>query len=269
MIMIKVIVTGVCGRMGGMITKLVCEQADMGLVGAIERQGHPAIGADAGEKVGFGKIGIPVSERLEEVISSGEVVIDFTNPETTIAHLEIAASNHKAMVIGTTGLNETHVARIKELSTVIPIVFAPNMSIGVNLLFKLVGEVARVLGDDYEVEIIEAHHHHKKDAPSGTALKLGKVIADNLNRDFNQVAVYGRQGQIGERKKDEIGIFAVRMGDVVGEHTVIFGSEGERIEITHRAHSRLTFVQGAIKAVRFVAKAAPGLYDMQDVLKIK
>ncbi|MFH1563339.1 MAG: 4-hydroxy-tetrahydrodipicolinate reductase [Nitrospirota bacterium] len=267
--MIKVIVTGVCGRMGGMIAKLVCEQADMELIGAIERQGLLAIGTDAGEKVGFGKIGIPISERLEEVIASGEVVIEFTNPETTINHLEIAASNHKAIVIGTTGLDEIQIARIKELSRAIPIVFAPNMSIGVNLLFKLVGEVAKVLGDDYEVEIIEAHHHHKKDAPSGTALKLGKVIADNLNRDFNQVVVYGRQGQTGERKKDEIGIFAVRMGDVVGEHTVIFGSEGERLELIHRAHSRLTFVQGAVKAARFVATASPGLYDMQDVLKIK
>ncbi|MFH1457086.1 MAG: 4-hydroxy-tetrahydrodipicolinate reductase [Patescibacteria group bacterium] len=266
--MIKVIVSGICGRMGGMITKLVCEQADMELVGAIERQGHEAIGADAGEKAGFGKIDISVSEQLDKIIGSGEVVIEFTNPEATIAHLEIAASNHKAIIIGTTGLNENQVARIKELSVAIPIVFAPNMSIGVNLLFKLVGEVAKVLGDDYEVEIIEAHHHHKKDAPSGTALKLGKVIADNLNRDFNQVVVYGRQGQTGERKKDEIGIFAVRMGDVVGEHTVIFGSEGERIEITHRAHSRLTFVSGAVKAARFVAKASPGLYDMQDVIKL-
>ncbi|MDI6734609.1 MAG: 4-hydroxy-tetrahydrodipicolinate reductase [bacterium] len=266
--MIKVIVSGVCGRMGEMIAKLVCEQTDMELVGAVERQGHVSIGVDAGEKAGYRKIGVPISERLDEIIGSGEVMIEFTNPETTIDHLEIAALNHKAIVIGTTGLNETQVARIKELSAAIPIVFAPNMSIGVNLLFKLVGEVARVLGDDYEVEIIEAHHHHKKDAPSGTALKLGKVIADNLNRDFEQVAVYGRQGQIGERKKDEIGIFAVRMGDVVGEHTVIFGSEGERIELTHRAHSRLTFVSGAIKAARFVVKAVPGLYDMQDVLKI-
>ncbi len=267
--MIKVIVSGVCGRMGEMIAKLVCEQADMELVGAIERQGHPAIGVDVGEKAGSGKIGLPVGDSLDEIIGLSDVVIEFTNPETTIDHLEIAALNHKAIVIGTTGLNETQVARIKELSVAIPIVFAPNMSIGVNLLFKLVGEIARVLGDDYEVEIIEAHHHHKKDAPSGTALKLGQVIADNLNRNFEQIVVYGRQGQIGERKKDEIGIFAVRMGDVVGEHTVIFGSEGERLELTHRAHSRLTFVQGAVKAARFVANALPGLYDMQNVLKIK
>jgi 4-hydroxy-tetrahydrodipicolinate reductase len=266
--MIKVIVSGVSGRMGSMIAKLVCEQQDMELTAAVERAGHEAIGDDIGEKIGYGKIGIPIRDSLAEVIVSGEVVIEFTNPKTTIEHLEIAASNNKAMVIGTTGLDDAQSLRIKELSSSIPIVFAPNMSVGVNLLFELAAEVARVLGDDYEVEIIEAHHHHKKDAPSGTALKLGKVIANSLNRDFDQVAVYGRQGQIGERKKEEIGIFAIRTGDIVGEHTVIFGNEGERIELTHRAHSRLTFVQGAIKATRFVAKASPGLYDMPDVLQL-
>jgi len=267
--MIKVIVSGVCGRMGSIIAKLVCEQEKMKLIGAVEQPGHLSIGCDVGERIGYGKIDLPIVDNLEKVIKLSDVLIEFTNPKTTIDHLEIAAANNKAMVIGTTGLDETQVAKIKELSNSIPIVFAPNMSIGVNLLFKLVGDVARVLGDDYEVEIIETHHHYKKDAPSGTALKLGEIIADNLNRDFNQVAVYGRHGQIGERKKEEIGILAIRTGDVVGEHTVIFGSEGERIELTHRAHSRLTFAQGAIKAARFVTKTTPGWYDMQDVLKIK
>jgi len=266
--MIKVIVSGVCGRMGSMISRLVCEQKDMELVGAVERPGHEAIGCDISEKLGYEEIGVTIVDNLEQVIELGEVLIEFTNPKTTIEHLEIAASNNKAMVIGTTGLNDTQVARIEKLSNSIPIVFAPNMSIGVNLLFKLVGEVAKILGDDYEIEIIEVHHHHKKDAPSGTAIKLGKIIAESLNRDFNQVTVYGRQGQIGTRKKEEIGIFAVRAGDVVGEHTVLFCTEGERIELIHRAHSRLTFAQGAIKAARFVAKQSPGLYDMQDVLKI-
>lgn len=260
--MIKVIVSGVCGKMGSMIADLVCEQKDMELVGAIEQSGHKEIGCE------FGKTGLSIVDSLQAVIEAGNVLIEFTNPKTTIEHLELAASHKKAMVIGTTGLDDTQVSKIKELSSDIPIVFAPNMSVGVNLLFKLVGEVAKVLGDDYEVEIIEAHHHHKKDAPSGTALKLGQVIADSLNRDFNQVVVYGRQGQVGERKKEEIGILAIRLGDVVGEHTVIFGNEGERIELTHRAHSRLTFAQGAIKAARFVATAPPELYDMQSVLKM-
>jgi len=267
--MINVIVSGVGGRMGSMIAKLVCEQEDMKLVGAVEQSSYGGIGDNVGEKIGYKKIVLPIVDNLKGVIESGTVLIEFTTPKATIDHLEIAASKNKAMVIGTTGLDESQVDKIRELSNSIPIVLAPNMSIGVNLLFKLVGDVARVLGDDFEVEVIEVHHHHKKDAPSGTALKLGKIIADSLNRDFNQVAVYGRQGQVGERKKEEIGILAIRTGDVVGEHTVIFGSEGERIELTHRAHSRLTFAQGAIKAARFVAKATPGLYDMQDVLKIK
>lgn len=266
--MIKVMVSGVCGKMGNIIAKLVCKQEDMELVGAIEQSGHEVIGCDVGKKIGDRKIGVSIEDSLEKVIESGDVLIEFTNPKTTIEHLEIAASNNKAMVIGTTGLDDAQVAKIEELSIAIPIVFAPNMSVGVNLLFKLVGDVAKILGDEYEVEIIEAHHHHKKDAPSGTALKLGKIIAESLNRDFDQVAVYGRQGQLGERKKDEIGIFAIRAGDVVGEHTIIFGSEGERMELTHRAHSRLTFAQGTIKAARFVTNASPGLYDMQDVLKI-
>lgn len=261
-------VSGVCGRMGNMIAKLVCKQEDMELVGAIEQSSHEAIGDDVGKKIGDRKIGVSIENSLEKVIESGDVLIEFTNPKTTIEHLEIAASNNKAMVIGTTGLDDAQVAKIEKLSNSIPIVFAPNMSVGVNLLFKLVRDVAKVLGDDYKVEIIEIHHHHKKDAPSGTALKLGKIIAESLNRDFNQVAVYGRHGHIEERKKEEIGIFAIRTGDVVGEHTVIFGSEGERIEFIHRAHSRLTFAQGTIKAARFVTKASPGLYDMQNVLKI-
>jgi 4-hydroxy-tetrahydrodipicolinate reductase len=261
--MIKVIVSGACGRMGSTIAKLVCDQEDMELVGAIEQSGHELIGKK------ITKMEIPLVDNLEDVIERGEVLIEFTNPKTTIEHLEIAASNNKTIVIGTTGLEATQVARIEEVANSIPIVFAPNMSVGVNLLFKLVGDIAKILGNDYDIEIIEAHHHHKKDSPSGTALKLGRIIAESLNRDFNQVAVYGRQGQIGERKKEEIGIFAVRAGDVVGEHTIIFGTEGERIELTHRAHSRLTFAAGAIKAARFVAKAPPGLYDMQDVLKIK
>lgn len=262
--MIKVIVSGVCGRMGSMITNLVCKQEDMELVGAIEQPGHEAIGHNVGEK----GINIPIVDSLEKVIGLGDVIIEFTNPTATIEHLEIAAANKKAMVIGTTGLNDTQVAQIEKLSTSIPIVFSPNMSVGVNLLFKLVGDVARVLGEDYEVEIIEAHHHNKKDAPSGTAIKLAQIIARNLNRDFNQIAVYGRWGQIGERKKEEIGIFAIRTGDIIGEHTIIFGTEGERIELIHRAHSRLTFAQGAIKAARFVAKASPGLYDMGNVLQL-
>lgn len=263
--MVNVIVCGACGKMGTMIIETIHQQEianDIRLVGAIERQDHLLIGTNVNND-GC----IFISSDLEEIIDKADVIIDFTNPVSTVEHLKIATQKGKGMVIGTTGLEESQILELKKSSSVIPIVFSPNMSIGVNLLFKLVKDAAKILGDDYEVEIIEAHHNHKKDSPSGTALKLGKIIAEGLNRDFKKVAVYGRKGTGDARKKEEIGILAVRAGDIIGEHTVMFCAEGERLELIHRAHNRFTFAQGSVRAARFIAGASPGLYEMKDVLE--
>jgi len=256
--MTNILVTGAAGRMGSRIAYLTLEDPSLELAGAIEREGHPSCGADMLSDDYFG-----------QALQKADVVIEFTGPKVTMAHLEKVVKAGKAMVIGTTGLTDEEIAKIKEASASIPIVFSPNMSIGVNLLFKLVGEVAKVLGDEYDVEVIEAHHHHKKDAPSGTAVKIGEILADSLGRDLKEVGIYGRQGVIGERPEKEIGFSTIRAGDIVGEHTVLFGGVGERLEITHRAHSRDTFAKGAIKAAKFVVGKPAGLYDMGDVLGIK
>lgn len=264
--MVNVIVCGACGKMGMMIIETIHQQEvtnDIRLVGAIERQNHLLIGTNVNNDGG-----IFISSDLGKIIDKADVIIDFTNPVSTMEHLKIATQKGKGIVIGTTGLEESQILELKKSSSVIPIVFSPNMSIGVNLLFKLVKDAAKILGDDYEVEIIEAHHHHKKDAPSGTALKLGKIIAEGLNRDFEKVAVYGRKSIGDARKKEDIGILAVRAGDIIGEHTVMFCAEGERLEFIHRAHNRITFAQGAMRAARFIAGASPGLYEMKDVLTI-
>ncbi len=218
---------------------------------------------------GLEKLGVLISDELEHIIDEGEVLIEFTDPDTTLDHLGMAIEHNKAMVIGTTGFSDEQLEEIKEIAPQIPCVMAPNMSVGVNLLFKLAKEIAPVLGDDYDIEIVEAHHRKKKDAPSGTAMRIAEILAKALGRNLKGVGVYGRKGITGERTKKEIGIHAVRAGDIVGEHTITFAGTGERIEITHRAHSRDTFAQGALRAVKFVAKAKKGLYDMQDVLKLK
>lgn len=265
--MIKVIVTGALGRMGKEISRLVLKQEGMMLSGATERAGHSDIGKDLGVLLGEEKTGVTLGDSLEKIISAGEVIIDFTSPKSTLEHLALAVKNKKALVVGTTGLSEGDIAKIKTAAGNISCVFSPNMSIGVNLLFKTAGEVARALGDDYDVEIVETHHRHKKDAPSGTAKKLAEIIAQALGRDLAKVAVYGREGITGERPRDVIGIHSVRGGDTVGDHTVIFSGGAERIELTHRATSRSAFAEGALRAARFVAKVSPGLYTMQDVLK--
>ena len=268
--MIKLIICGACGKMGLRIVANALVSDDFKLVGAIDRPGSPELGKDIGVLAGLGKdIGVKVSDRLEEVIKEGEVIIDFTNPESTMAHLELAIKHNKAMVIGTTGFSESRVKKIKELRNKIPCVLAPNMSLGVNLLFKLASETAKVLGNDYDIEIVETHHRMKKDAPSGTADKLAQVISNSLNRNLKDVAIHGREGISGERKKDTIGILSVRGGDIVGDHTVMFCGTGEKIELSHRATNRDTFAIGALRAAKFLIGKSPKLYDMQDVLGLR
>jgi 4-hydroxy-tetrahydrodipicolinate reductase len=267
--MVKAIVSGAAGRMGGRIVHLIEAAPGIGLAGAVESPGHAAVGRDVGEVVGLTRKEMPVAGSLAEVLAGGDVLIEFTHPEPSLAHLREAVKADKAMVLGTTGFSPAQLAEIRALGTRIPLVFAPNMSVGVNLLFKVVADVARVLGDSYDVEIVEAHHRMKKDAPSGTAIKLGQVIAQALGRDLEEVGVYARKGLIGERRQQEIGLQTVRAGDIVGEHTVLFGGIGERLELIHRAHSRDNFARGAVRAALWVVKQPPGLYDMQDVLGLK
>ncbi|MBI4778490.1 4-hydroxy-tetrahydrodipicolinate reductase [Candidatus Desantisbacteria bacterium] len=258
---IKVVVTGAMGRMGKAIVGQILAADDLAITGCTEREGHPLIGTD----IGNGSI---LESSLESAARDSHVIIDFTSPEATINHLETACLLGCPMVIGTTGLNKSQNERLSIAAESIPIVYAANMSLGMNLLFKLAAMAAKALGNEYEVEILEAHHHKKIDAPSGSALKIAGIIAEALERDLDKVAVYGRQGSPGQRKPEEIGIFAIRGGDIIGEHTAMFIGDGERLEITHRVQNRDTFASGALRAARFAANASPGLYDMMDVLGI-
>lgn len=267
--MIRVIVTGAAGRMGGRVLALAKEASDFQIVGATERPGHPAVGRDAGEVAGLGPIGAKVTDDIARIMTGANVVIDFTAPEASIGHLRAAGDAGVAIVVGTTGLTKDQLEEARRLATTMACVISPNMSVGVNVLFKTLKEVARTLGDDYDVEIVEAHHHFKKDAPSGTALRMAQVVAEALDWDLEEVGIYGRKGIVGERPKTQIGVHTVRAGDIVGEHTVVFGGMGERIEIVHRAHSRDNFARGALRAARFVVEAPKGLYDMADVLGLK
>ncbi len=267
--MTKIVVTGAAGRMGSRIIALAKDNAGLKLVGALERAGHESIGKDVGLMHGLGETNVLVRDSLGDIIDECDAVIDFTGVGATLEHVKTAAERKKAMVIGTTGLKKDEIAQIASAAAGIPVVLAPNMSVGVNLLLRVLRDIAQVLGDDYDVEVIEAHHRMKKDAPSGTALKMAQVIAEALNRDLDDVATYARKGLIGERQKREIGIQTIRAGDIVGEHTVLFGGLGERIEITHRVSSRDTFARGALKAALWIEGKQPGLYDMQDVLGLK
>ncbi|MBI5847865.1 MAG: 4-hydroxy-tetrahydrodipicolinate reductase [Nitrospirae bacterium] len=267
--MIKIGVAGAAGKMGSRISALCREYDGLQLAGACERSGHIDIGKDIGLLIGIGGTGVILQDNMEKVMDAADIIIDFTSIESTKANLKIAAEKGKAMVIGTTGLSKDDIKQIEPLLIKIPCVMASNMSLGVNLLFKVLQDVASALGDDYDVEIVEAHHRLKKDAPSGTALKMAQVIADALNRNLEEVGIYARHGIIGQRTKKEIGIQTVRAGDIIGEHTVMFGGLGERIEITHKASSRDTFARGALKAALWLAGKPAGLYDMQDVLNIK
>ncbi|MEW6586901.1 MAG: 4-hydroxy-tetrahydrodipicolinate reductase [Nitrospirota bacterium] len=267
--MIRIAVAGAAGRMGSRITALSKEYKELQLGGAFERKGHQDAGKDIGPIVGIGETGVMLRDSLEAIIDDVDLVISFTTVEATKEHLRIAASRGKAMVIGTTGFSKDDLKDVHELTAKIPCVMASNMSMGVNLLLKVLQDIARVLGDGYDIEVIEAHHRMKKDAPSGTALKMAQVIAQALDRNFDDVAVYARKGIIGERKPGEIGIQTIRAGDIVGEHTVIFGGLGERIEVTHKVSSRDTFARGALRAAIWVFGKPAGLYDMQDVLGLK
>lgn len=267
--MVRIVVTGATGRMGRNIINVIKETQGAELAGAVERFGHPDMGKDIGELAGTGKSGIKLTDNFEKAIKKADCVIDFTLPEATMHNVEIALKNNIPMVIGTTGFSHHQRERLKEVGAKMQVVAAPNMSVGVNLLLKVVSDMAKVLGKDYDVEIIEAHHRLKKDAPSGTAMRFAEVLAHNLNRDLDKVAVYERHGIIGERKPEEIGIQTIRAGDIVGDHTIIFGGLGERLEITHRAQSRETFARGAVRAALWIVKQPKGLYDMQDVLGLK
>lgn len=267
--MTRIAVAGAAGRMGSRIVALSREYPELKLAGAFEKKGHDAVGKDIGLVAGTGEIGVQLSDSLENIIDSVDVIIDFTIPSSTKENARLTSKKGKAMVIGTTGFSKDDLKEIESSIKSMPCVMASNMSTGVNLLLRVLHDVARVLGDEYDIEIIEAHHRLKKDAPSGTALKMAQVIADSTNRSLDEVAVYTRKGLIGERTRKEIGIQTIRAGDIVGEHTVIFGGLGERIEITHKASSRDTFARGALRAALWISGKPAGLYDMQDVLGLK
>ena len=263
---IDVVVAGAAGRMGHRIVACLRDAPDLRLVGALEAPGSPALGRDAGELAGVGRAGIAVGADPAAAITRDRVLIEFSVPEASLEHFRLVATAGARAVIGTTGFSSPQREEIRELARRAAILASPNMSVAVNLAFKVLGTMAKALGDEYDVEITETHHRFKKDAPSGTALRMAEIVAEALGRDLSQVAVYGRQGLPGERTKNEIGMLSVRSGDVVGEHTVSFGALGERLELTHRAHSRDTFARGALRAARWIAGRPPGLYSMQDVL---
>lgn len=267
--MVRVIVAGAAGRMGQRIMRMVQQNPDVVLSGALERPDHPRMGEDAGQVAGVGDLGVEIAGSLEEAASGGDVLIDFSAPWATLANLRTAAERALAIVIGTTGFSKENLHEINDLAKQARCVMAPNMSVGVNVLFKIVGEMAGILGDDFDIEIMEAHHRFKKDAPSGTALRLAQITAAAVGRDLDKVGVYERRGKIGERSDSEIGIQTLRAGDITGEHTVMFGGIGERLEMTHRAHNRDNFARGAIRAALWLVEQPPGLYDMQDVLGLR
>lgn len=262
----RIAVMGAAGRMGKTLIEAVQQAEGAGLGAAIDRPDSSLVGADAGELAALGKIGVRLSGDLRDALEQFDVLVDFTHPSVTLKNLEICRQAGKAMVIGTTGFSAAEKQLLADAGTHIPIVFAANFSVGVNLCLKLLDTAARVLGDDVDIEIIEAHHRHKVDAPSGTALRMGEVVASALGRDLEKVAVYGREGQTGARERETIGFATVRGGDVVGDHTVLFAADGERVEITHKASSRMTFAKGAVRAARWLDGRSAGLYDMQDVL---
>lgn len=267
--MINVAIAGAAGRMGRTLVQAVSADPDTTVTVAVEHPDNVFIGKDIGEVAGIGHIAVPITDDFVAHVDQYEAIIDFTHPEVTLNHLALCRQAHKAMVIGTTGFSVAQQALISQAAEDIPIVFAPNMSIGINLTLKLLEIATQVLGNTADVEIIEAHHRHKIDAPSGTALKMGEIIAKHSNRDLTTCAVYGRQGKTGERNTQTIGFETIRAGDIVGEHTVLFADVGERLEITHRASSRMNFAKGAVRAVKWLKQWEKGLFDMQDVLGLK
>jgi 4-hydroxy-tetrahydrodipicolinate reductase len=266
--MMKIAIAGATGRMGRMLIEAVLNSPDTQLVGALDHSACPQLGEDAGSFLGK-KTGINISADVAAVLANAEFLIDFTRPEGTMAHLAVAQKTGTKMIIGTTGLSAEQIASLKSASTHLAIVFAPNMSVGVNATFKLLEIAAKMLNQGYDIEVIEAHHRHKVDAPSGTALKMGEVIAEALGEKLDDVAVYAREGHTGERKAGSIGFATIRGGDIVGDHTVLFAGDGERIEISHKSSSRQSYAQGSLRAARFLQGQSAGLYDMQDVLGLR
>lgn len=267
--MINAVVAGAAGRMGRRLVALLHESPEFKVVGAFERPGHPQIGQDAGEAAGVGSLGVSILDAPGGTLKQAQVLLDFTAPAATMQNLDAASRAGVAMVVGTTGIAEADLSRFPAFCRKIPCVRSPSMSVAVNAVFGTLAQLARTLGDAYDVEIIEAHHHFKKDAPSGTAERMAEVVAHALGRDLKKVGVYGRHGMVGERGSKEIGVHAIRAGDIVGEHTVLFGGIGERIELTVRSQSRDSYAQGALRAAAWVVGKAPGLYDMGDVLGLK
>jgi len=267
--MIRIAIAGAAGRMGRNLIDACHQHPELKVAVATEWSGSSLLGADAGELAGVGNLGVALVDDLSAVTDQFDVLIDFTSIEATLAHLEICRQAGCSLVIGTTGFSDEQKQQIATASGDVSIVFAPNMSVGVNLTLKLLYMAARVLGDEVDIEVIEAHHRHKVDAPSGTALRMGEVVADALGRDLNECAVYGREGQTGERDRKTIGFETIRAGDIVGEHTVMFADIGERVEITHKASSRMTFANGAARAAAWLGGKDKGLFDMQDVLGLK
>ena len=264
--MLNIAVTGAAGRMGRALIAACDLNIHTRLAAAIERPGNTLVGSDAGDLAGLGPLNVSVTDALDSVIDNFETLIDFTSPESTLQNLDTCVRHGRNIVIGTTGFDEAGKQKIREAGSSIGIVFAPNMSVGVNLCLKLLDTAARILGDEVDIEVIEAHHRHKVDAPSGTAIRMGEVVAAALGRELSECAVYGREGITGARDRKTIGFETIRAGDIVGDHTVLFAAEGERVEITHKASSRMTFANGAVRAANWLQQQPAGLYDMQDVL---
>jgi len=265
----RIAINGAAGRMGRCLIQAVEQTEGLELSAAVDRAESSLIGADAGELAGVGTLNVAISSNVEDATANSDVIIDFTLPEVTMALLPYCTANNCRLVIGTTGFTPEQKQAIEQAAQTVSMVLAPNMSVGVNLTLKLLDIAARVLGDDVDIEIMESHHRHKVDAPSGTALRMGEVVADALGRDLKECAVYGREGRTGERDRKTIGFATVRAGDIVGDHTVMFADEGERVEITHKASSRMTFALGAMRASSWLMKQESGLFDMQDVLDLR
>lgn len=265
---IRIAIVGAGGRMGRQLIQAISQIEGVTLGAAFEQPTSSLLGSDAGELAGIGQVGVLVTDNFEQAKDHFDILIDFTRPEGTLRHLAFCVANNKSIVIGTTGFDDTGRQAIKEAATKISVVFAANFSVGVNLVLKLLEKAAKVMGEYSDIEIVEAHHRHKVDAPSGTALAMGEVIADALNVDLAQKAVYCREGHTGERPRGAIGFATIRAGDIIGEHTAIFADIGERVEITHKASSRMTFANGAVRAAIWLNSQSVGLYDMRDVLDL-
>ncbi|MBK4716528.1 MULTISPECIES: 4-hydroxy-tetrahydrodipicolinate reductase [Tenebrionibacter/Tenebrionicola group] len=266
---IRLAIAGAGGRMGRQLIQAALQMDGVTPGAALEREGSSLVGSDAGELAGAGRCNVAVNARLDTVVDDFDILIDFTRPEGTLKHLDFCRRHGKGMVIGTTGFDDAGKKAIQEAANHIPIVFAANFSVGVNVLLRLLEKTAKVMGDYTDIEIIEAHHRHKVDAPSGTALAMGEAIAGALNKNLRDCAVYAREGHTGERKSGDIGFATVRAGDIVGEHTAIFADIGERLEIAHKASSRMTFACGAIRSALWLNSQKAGLYDMRDVLNLR